>query len=316
LTVPGAGYGEDRRVDPVVALNDITHFYQGLGWPALNGVTLSVERGEMCGILGPNGAGKTTLVRTMVGALRPTTGTATLFGHPAASAGAARSAVGYLAQDSSPLNHLTPAEALRLTSHLRGLSRSEARRERDYLVDWWGLVGFARREMRRLSGGQRRLALIALACAGAVPLLILDEPTSGLDPVRRTDVWSRLGELNRDHGRSIVLVTHDPLEAERVLGKVVILVAGRVAAVGRLAELKRQLEGSLRADVVGKITTAADLPPGYAWKRLGVGRWQSTIEPTAVAGLIAALRGDDRVADIRVRSANLEDLYLHHAEQT
>lgn len=231
-------------------------------------------------------------------------------GAPAAEAGAARSSTGYLAQDATPMCLLTPAEAVRL----RGLPRAAARDERDALIDWWGLGAFARRRLNHLSGGRRQLALIAMACAGAVSLVILDEPTAGLDPGRRAEVWSRLGELNRSLGRTIVLVTHDPLEAERVLGKVVILVAGRVAAAGRPAELKRRLGSALRVEVVGDGALGPDLPPEYAWDRAGSGLWRTLAEPEAVMGLFQRMGDNDRIADVRVRSANLEDLYFHHAE--
>ncbi len=306
---------ESAAAESVVDLHEVVHRYPGPGRPALDGVTLSIAPGELWGILGRNGAGKTTLVRAMTGSLRPTGGSVAVYGRPPAAPGAQRSAIGYLAQDDAPMNHLTPAEALRLTSRLRGFSRAQARDERDALIDWWGLAPFARRAMRRLSGGQHQLALIAVACAGAVPLLVLDEPTSGLDPERRGEVWSRLGELNRCHGRTIVLVTHDPLEAERVLGKVVILVAGRIAAAGRPAELKRRLGSSLRVDVVGEQTAAADLPAGYDWGQVGPGLWRSLIEPAAAERLLAQLRDGDRISDVRVRSANLEDLYLYHAKR-
>ncbi|WP_053800827.1 ABC transporter ATP-binding protein [Streptomyces rimosus] len=300
--------------EPVITLRGVTHHYPGLARPALDRVSLTVAPGELCGILGRNGAGKTTLVRTMVGALRPAYGEARLYGAPAAEAGAARSSTGYLAQDATPMCLLTPAEAVRLTARLRGLPRAAARDERDALIDWWGLGAFARRRLNHLSGGQRQLALIAMACAGAVSLVILDEPTAGLDPGRRAEVWSRLGELNRSLGRTIVLVTHDPLEAERVLGKVVILVAGRVAAAGRPAELKRRLGSALRVEVVGDGALGPDLPPEYAWDRAGSGLWRTLAEPEAVTGLFQRMGDNGRIADIRVRSANLEDLYFHHAE--
>lgn len=313
----GAPLTGDGSTQPaaVIALRNVTHRYPGLARPALDQVSLTVRPGELCGILGRNGAGKTTLVRTMVGALHPAEGEADLYGVPVASAGAARSAIGYLGQDATPMCLLTPAEALRLTARLRGLPRAAAREERDALIDWWGLGSFARRRLNRLSGGQRQLALIAMACAGAVPLVILDEPTSGLDPGRRGEVWSRLGELNRSLGRTIVLVTHDPLEAERVLGKVVILVAGRVAAAGRPAELKQRLGSSLRVDVVGDDTLGPDLPPEYEWAKAGAGLWRTLAEPEVATELFRRMRGDARIADIRVRSANLEDLYFYHAEK-
>jgi ABC-type Na+ transport system ATPase subunit NatA len=178
------------RKELAVIAYDVQHvvkYYPKQKQPANKDVTLQVDKGEIFGILGDNGAGKTTLVRQMVNLLRPTSGRIALFGQDVASDPLYVSMnVGYMPQETHALNNLTVGEALYFTAHLRGLSRADARRERDGLMALWQMERLRDKYSSRLSGGERRLLRLAAAMAGAVPVLILDEPTNDLAPQRRS----------------------------------------------------------------------------------------------------------------------------------
>ncbi|NJP82319.1 ABC transporter ATP-binding protein, partial [Streptomyces sp. AA8] len=149
---------------------------------ASDGIDLEVRRGEIFGLLGPNGAGKSTLVRQLTGLLRPDEGSVELLGHDLVRhpERAAR-LVGYLGQESTALDELTVSLAAETTGRLRGLTLRAARAERDAVLEELGLTDLAGRPLKKLSGGQRRLACFAAALVGDRPVLVLDEPTAGMD---------------------------------------------------------------------------------------------------------------------------------------
>jgi ABC-2 type transport system ATP-binding protein len=234
----------------VYDVQDLVKFYQGQSEPANRGITLQIQQGEIFGLLGDNGAGKTTLVRQMVNLLRSTSGSITLFGEPiAADPQFVPANVGYMPQETHSLNTLTVGEALYFTAHLRGMSRTEARQERDRLLDLWQIEELRNQDNSRLSGGQRRLLRLAVAMAGSLPVLILDEPTNDLDPLRRRLVWDVLRQINRERGTTIIFITHDAIEAEKVIERVGIMRDGGLVALGRPSDLKRAIDRKLRLEL-------------------------------------------------------------------
>jgi len=190
------------------------------------------------GLLGDNGAGKSTLVRQMVNLTRSTSGSITLLGQDIRrDAASVTTNVGYMPQEGLALNNLTVGEALYFTAHLRGLSRADALRERDRLAEAMQLAALRGQVVPKLSGGQKRLLQIAIALAARPPVLILDEPTNNLDPQRRKLVWDTLREVNQQLGTTVIFITHDAIEAEKVIQRVGILREGELVAVGRPSEL-------------------------------------------------------------------------------
>ncbi len=214
---------------------------------ATDDVTLDIRRGEIFGLLGPNGAGKSTLVRQLTGLMRPDSGGVDILGHDIVRhpERAAR-ILAYLGQESSALDELTVSLAAETTGRLRGLDVRRARAERDDVLDELGLAPLASRPLRKLSGGQRRLACFAAALVGRRPLLVLDEPTTGMDPVARRAVWSAVDRRRAEHGSTVLLVTHNVIEAETVLDRVAGLDRGRVIACDTPAGLKEQIAGEVR----------------------------------------------------------------------
>lgn len=295
---------------------DLTKIYPRQTTPANDRLTLSVAEGEIFGLLGDNGAGKTTLIRQMANLLAPTSGTIRLFGQPLGAAPLyVPGHIGYMPQDGLALNNLTVGETLYFTAHLRGLDRRDARAERDRLLDRLDLGTARDRLIVRLSGGQRRLAMLATTIAASPPVLLLDEPTNDLDPLHRRLVWDLVREINREQGLTIILVTHNVIEAERVIQRVGIMRGGRLIAVGRPGALKAGLNRQLRLEIVFAPGSPPALPPGPAPREVVPGRWQLLIEREAAPAYLAALNGNESVEDFTLSTATLEDLFLALAER-
>ena len=308
----------------VYLLEHVSKTYAGQKTPAVDDISLEVQPGEIFGFLGDNGAGKTTLIRQMVNLLRTSAGQILLYGRPVSEPLHVPRYVGYMPQESQPLNSMTVAEALYHTARLRGLSHADSRAECARLLDEWQLGPLRERVNNRLSGGQRRLLRLAAALAGRPPVLILDEPTNDLDPQRRKLVWDLLNAENRGRGTTILFITHDAIEAEKIIQRVAIMRGGRLAALGSPSELKRAVDRKLRLELSFAPERPPQLPPGLDVRVLQPGRWLVYLErPPAAEGadsqlrLPALLDGLDlsQFDDFRLYSATLEDLYPYYANR-
>jgi len=283
--------------------------------PANQDISLQIYQGEIFGILGDNGAGKSTLVKQMVNLLSSSAGTIELFGrsildHP----DFVTTQVGYMPQEALALNNLSVGEALYFTAHLRGMSRKEAGQERERLLALWGLEPLRNRYSSRLSGGQRRLLRLAVAMAGSPPVLILDEPTNDLDPQRRKLVWDILRQLNQESAITIIFITHDAIEAEKIIQRVAIMRDGRLVALGRPGQLKQQIDRKLRLELFFQPELPPTLPPECNHHVVETGRWLVMLDSEQVAAVMSSL-DIACLDDFRLYSATLEDLYLHYAER-
>ena len=299
----------------VYDVQNLVKYYAGQTQPANKDVTLQIHQGEIFGLLGANGAGKSTLVRQMVNLLRSTSGSITLFGQPVAQDSLhVPTNVGYMPQESYALNNLTVGEALFYTAHLRGMSRVDAYQEQNTLLELWQMQDLRDQYSTRLSGGQRRLLRLAVAMAGSAPVLVLDEPTNDLDPQRRRLVWDVLRHYNDERGATIIFITHDAIEAEKVIQRVGIMRRGELVAVGRPSELKRLVDQKLRLELFFSPETSPSLPPGLTCYASSPGRWLVYLERRDLTPVLDSLNWD-RIDDFRLYSATLEDLYLHYANQ-
>lgn len=198
---------------------------------ALDGVDLSVRRGEVLAVLGPNGAGKTTTVQLLMGLIRPEAGRARLLDHDPRSL-AARRRCGAMLQVSGVPATLRVAEHLKLFAsyYPAPLTVPEAIRAA-------GLEGLERRPVLKLSGGQRQRLMFALALIGNPELLFLDEPTVGLDVTARRRFWQEIRRLAGE-GRTILLTTHYLEEADALADRIVVLNRGRIVAQGAPNDIK------------------------------------------------------------------------------
>ena len=282
---------------------------------ANDAISLTIGVGEVFGLLGPNGAGKTTLVRQLVGVLRPDSGRIRLLGHDITQTpSSAARLVGYLAQEEPALTELPVGLAVETTGRLRGLSRPAARAARDDLLDELALTDLATRPMTTLSGGQRRLAQVATALIADRPLLVLDEPTTGLDPAARRAVWEALGR--RRTTTTVVLVTHNVLEAETVLDRVAVLDRGRVIASDTPGRLKALVSDEVRLDLVWRDEPPYDDATVASLRTRAVinGRRWSVRLPQAQArdalGRLTTGTAFEALDDFTLATPSLEDVYL------
>lgn len=284
---------------------------------ANDGIALDIRRGEVFGLLGPNGAGKSTLVRQLTGLLRPDRGSIDILGHDIVRhpERAAR-LLGYLGQESTALDELTVALAAETTGRLRGLTRARARSASADVLTELGLTAIAGRPLAKLSGGQRRLACFAAVLVGERPLLVLDEPTSGMDPVARRAVWSALDRRRAEHGTTVLLVTHNVIEAETVLDRVAVVDEGRIIACDTPGGLKALVDGDVRLDLVWRTEAPLDVPAvaRLAERAVRSGRrWTVRTTPDEARELVAAVTTGPAFAaldDFTLATPSLEDAYL------
>ena len=294
---------------------NLTKLYPGQTSAANRNINLQIEVGEIFGLLGDNGAGKTTLVRQMANLLAPTSGSIRLFDQPVSRDPLyAPRHIGYMPQDNLAGNNLTVGEWIYFTAHLRGLNRPAARHECSKLLDLWQIAELRNKTNRHISGGQKRLLQLAVAMAGAPPVLILDEPTNNLDPQRRKQVWDNLRSLNHDQGTTVIFITHDAIEAEKIIQRVGIMRQGELAAIGKPAELKAQVDRKLRLELFFSPDTPPNLPRGLAHLTLDTGRWLVYLDRDDAGEILNALNLDE-IDDFRLYSATLEDLYMHYANE-
>ncbi|HSW98448.1 MAG TPA: metal ABC transporter ATP-binding protein [Candidatus Saccharimonadales bacterium] len=191
-------------VEPVIELQDVSFCYPG-SEPALAGLNLRVMPGEYVGVIGPNGGGKTTLMKLLLGLLAPQTGTITLFGTPRDKfRGWHR--IGYVPQRFGSGDFKLPVTVAEVVGF--GAPRGDKSRVAESLAQV-GMEVYARRRLRELSGGQQQRVFIAKALASRPEILILDEPTAGVDVHAQDGFYQLLAALNKAHGLTIILVSHD-----------------------------------------------------------------------------------------------------------
>ncbi|MDP9417162.1 MAG: ABC transporter ATP-binding protein, partial [Actinomycetota bacterium] len=219
-------------MEPAVEVVDLVKRYDAT--TAVNGLSLTVRRGEVVAVLGPNGAGKTTTVECCEGYRKPDGGTVRVFGlDPVADARALRPRVGVMLQSGGIPTGVRAIEMLRHVAALHAYPLDPA-----YLADRLGLAATGRTAYRRLSGGQKQRLSLALAVVGRPELVFLDEPTAGLDPQARRATWQLVEDL-RDDGATVVLTTHHMDEAEHLADEIVVVDSGRVVAAGTPTALTR-----------------------------------------------------------------------------
>lgn len=298
-----------------MVIYDIEHLtkrYPNQSAPANDDLCLQIRQGEIFGLLGDNGAGKSTLVKQLVNLVPPTSGIIRFMGQPLLkNALQVPLMVGYMPQDGLAFNSLTLGEALYFTAHLRGLSRRDAAAERERLLALWHIEKYRDLTPTQLSGGQRRLMQMAVTMAGAPPILILDEPTNDLAPERRKELWDILRQEHREHGTTIIFITHDAIEAEKIIQRVGIMQNGKLLVVGRPGDLKSQVMHQWRLELVFAPECPPRLPVHLTPMHLDSGRWLLYLPREEATALLNQL--DPRtLQDFRLYSATLEDLYLHY----
>ena len=223
---------------PALAFNDVSKHYRGFfrsQWvTALRNFSLRVERGEIFGFLGPNGAGKTTAMHLAIGLMFPSSGRGEMLGHEFGHA-PTRRRIGFLAENVS-LYHRSAAKLVRFYGALNGMRDPQLRQRTTEMLKEFEITDVADRNAGKFSRGMLQRVGLAQALVNDPELLILDEPASALDPLGRMRVREILLRA-RDAGKTVFLSSHLLSEVEQICDRLAIVIKGRVARVGTLAEL-------------------------------------------------------------------------------
>jgi ABC-2 type transport system ATP-binding protein len=285
---------------------------------ALRGLDLSVPRGTVCGMLGPNGAGKTTAVRILATLSDPDAGHARIAGYDVVrEAGKVRARIGLAGQYAAVDEKLTGRGNLRMFGRLSHLSRREAHRRADELLERFGLTDAADRQVTGYSGGMRRRLDLIASLIVRPEVLFLDEPTTGLDPRSRGEIWDNVRELVAD-GTTVLLTTQYLDEADQLADDIAVVDHGQVIATGTPDELKATIGD--RLDVVLEDPAALRPAATVLKARAGTDPTMTGADRLSVAlpggscRLADIVRELDRAgvaaADVRLRRPTLDEVFL------
>ena len=293
---------------PAIKIEQVTKDFGAL--KALKGIALSIEQGEFFALLGPNGAGKSTLINLLAGLLRPSSGKLSVMGHDVVSQYAqARQLLGVVPQELVFDPFFNVREMLRFQAGYFGRG-PENDAWVDEVIESLGLTDKAHVNMRRLSGGMKRRALIAQALAHKPPVIVLDEPTAGVDVELRQTMWAFIQRLNRE-GHTIILTTHYLEEAEVLCSRVAMMKSGQIVALDTTANLLKQIPGKqLRVTMA----PGSVLPVGIAAlvRHRDGDVYTFTLNDVAqVADVLAELRQSQLTfTDMQLLEADLEDVFV------
>jgi len=294
---------DDRAgAGPAIALRDLAKSYGPVH--AVRGVTFDVARGEIFGFLGLNGAGKTTTIRMLLDLLRPSRGSAALFGIDCQKESRqARALVGYMPGELGLYSDMTGIELLDLLAHLSGTRVDTAYRLK--LVDTLELShADLRRSLREYSTGMKRKLGLVQALQADPPLLILDEPTEGLDPLVQQALNEILFEL-RARGRTIFMSSHVLSEVERLCDRIGMIRNGEIVLLSTVEEARRRGGRMVRVHFARPVERVA-LPPGMTLVSHTPERWNVRVEREI--GDLLPLLATLPVRDLEIVEPALEDV--------
>jgi ABC-2 type transport system ATP-binding protein len=284
---------------------------------AVDGVDLTVEKGEIFGFLGPNGAGKTTTLRMLSTLLPPSSGEATVAGADLLREPArVRERIGYVSQAGSSYAEVTGRSELVLQGRLYGMNRQDAGIRAVELIQSLQLEDCADRRTKTYSGGQKRRLDVGIGLMHKPPLLFLDEPTTGLDPQSRAHMWDEVRRL-RDGGTTVFITTHYLEEADALCNRLAIIDHGKIVAAGTPDELKRQVAGDvITLGVNGANAAALELLRAQAFVREvneeeGALRLYVDRGETAMPAILRLLdRAAIEISTLSLARPSLDDVFL------
>ena len=286
---------------------------------AVDGVDLSVHRGEIYGFLGPNGAGKTTVIRMLITLLAPTAGAITVAGYDAVTQpDQVRLRIGAALQEAALDDKQTGKELLTLQGRLYGLRGREIAARMGDLTDLIDIGDAMGRLVGTYSGGMKRRLDLAAALIHQPEVLFLDEPTTGLDPISRNRIWEEVGKINAELGVTIFLTTQYLEEADALAHRVGIIDRGRLAAQGTPDELKHsrgsdliivKLDGDVSPEVAASLEALASVDAVDAHdSELTVSTGNGAALVSAVALKLNELGVG--VRELTLRTPTLDDVFL------
>jgi ABC-2 type transport system ATP-binding protein len=231
---------------------NVSKIYKDTHVPALDNISLKIDKGQIFTLLGRNGAGKTTFVRICATQLLPTSGTLKVSGYDVINqAEDIRKFISVVPQEGRPLRALTPWDHVYNWLKIRGEEKSIAKIKTEKILERFELLKVKDKPAMNLSGGMKQKILVAMATAVGADLLFLDEPTIGLDPVSRRQVWNLMQDLKKE-GKTILLTTHYMDEAEILSDKIVIIDNGKIVKEGNINDLRKIIPQNIRMDISKK----------------------------------------------------------------
>lgn len=280
---------------------------------ANDGITMSVNAGEVVGLLGHNGAGKTTLVNQIVGLYRPYSGRIAVDGvDVVADPAAARRLVSVQAQENVPITGISPRKAVELVGRIRGGRRSAMCQRAKGLIDALDMGEWADRPAEKVSGGVARLSAFAMAVARPGALVVLDEPTNDVDPVRRQLLWDEVRRV-ADDGAAVLLVTHNVREAERAVDSLVLLDHGKILTKGTTASVVSEFGGGFRLDVDVARGAVPAFPDGWGVHRHDAAHWSVSVPEgggVEAAEWATHARAAGQIVRYELGPVSLEEVYV------
>ena len=288
---------------------------------AVDGISFTVQEGEIFGLLGPNGAGKSTLIRMLVTLLPPTAGTALVGGFDVIKqSDDVRRAIGVIPQAMTSDLELSVEENLLIYAKLYGVPREKRQRVIPELLEAVELLQWRDKPVKNLSGGMRRRVEIARGLVHEPRVFFLDEPTTGLDPVSRTAVWEMLQRIKSQRNLTVLITTHYMDEADKLCDRIAIVDHGKLVALDSPMMLKASIPGknvlevsfaNAPADWAARLATLSFVDKIDAHGHIY--RISSSNGPgTTLAVMDAAAAANVVVQSLSVQSTTLDDVFVHY----
>jgi ABC-2 type transport system ATP-binding protein len=305
--------GENEAQDIVLKTENLCKSYVK-GTLVNDNISLSLGRGEVFGLLGPNGAGKTTLVSQIIGLVKPDSGHISIDGTDIISnPGFARQACSFQAQTQVPISGLTAKQAIELVGRVRGGDARKVRARGQELLKNLEMEEWSGKSAETFSGGMRRLVAFCMAAVVPGQIVILDEPTNDIDPLRRRLLWQEVRTLVA-MGSTVLLVTHNVLEAERAVDRLAIINRGKVVGSGTPASLKKNGSEGMRFEIILEPRAELEAIPEFFRETITTGRRLiGRLKESDIAPAIQwarHLKEKEVVEEYYAGPATLEDVYL------
>ena len=305
----------------MIEVLELVKQYAGATTPAVDGVTFSVDQGEVFSLLGPNGAGKTTTLSVLSCLLTPSSGDARLGGHSVRTdpMGVKR-LLGVVPQEVALYLPLTASENLNFWGKMYSLGGADLKRRVDEALDLVGLRDRAGERIETYSGGMRRRINIAVGLLHRPEVLFMDEPTVGIDPQSRRSILDTVKALNQQ-GMTVLYTTHYMEEAQELSHRIGVIDHGKLIALGTLEELTRLVgqEDAIELKIAGEhvppeLTEALRRLPGVSQASAEDGAVRLLVPDAnrALADVVAAVGAHGaKIASVAVQEPNLEAVFLH-----
>ncbi|MFS1517344.1 ABC transporter ATP-binding protein [Bacillus sp. SCS-151] len=313
----GKIHGKDEKMETEYEIVNVSKQFKKGKVKANDQISFNVYRGEILGLLGPNGAGKSTLIKQMVGHLKPSSGRINFRGLDVThhSKMIAQN-VSYYSQDPNALTSLRLWEVLYFTGRLRGMKKKEALAQTEFLLNRFDLYDLKNKLLKDVSGGQKRILGIGTALIGESSVLIFDEPTNELDPKKRRLVWDLIKERNQQ-GSTIILVTHNVLEAEHVVDRVAVVNHGKLLNIDHISVMKQRVDQRLKCEItthIGRSKEVIQFLSQYGQPiRTGENRVRLLVAKKEAGAVIDSLAKASSlpIYEYSLVPPNLEDVYFH-----